>query len=144
MGNPYRAEIEKMLLTHTRSHFAQTFVHMAAGLSDEQIAAHMNVSPQRSTQVRKAVQKVLVDEPITAKTWAGMVAAVYRELLNYSMSDGLRQHVNTRIAHYQKIDPSISSAALGNLVLGSQIRPKPEKPQAVCPDCKLMHVGDCW
>lgn len=144
MVNPHRVEIEQMLRTHTRSHFAQTFVHMEAGLSDQQISAEMNVSAERSARVRKAVQKVLADEPIVAKTWATIVAAVYRELLNYNMSDGLRQHARTRIAQYQMIDSTISSAALGNLVLGSQSRPKSEVIREVCSECNTAHNGDCW
>ncbi len=142
--NPYRDEIENMLRTHTRSHFAQTFALMEAGLNDEEIAAKMNVTSQRSNRVRNAVQKVLRDEPINAKSWASIVAAVYRELLNYSMSEGLLQHVQTRIVQYQKIDPTIPSAALGHLVLGSQVRPKAEKPQALCNEGRLMHTGECW
>lgn len=142
--NPHRAEIEQMLRAHKRSHFAQTFALMEAGLSDQEISIRMNVSPQRSTRVRKAVDKTLADEPIAAKTWANIVAAIYRELLNYPMSDGLRQHINTRIAQYQTIDPTIPSAALGNLVLGSQTRPRPERPQGVCADCRTEHSGDCW
>lgn len=143
-SNPYRVEIEQMFRTHTRSHFAQTFVRVEAGLSDEQISVEMRVSPQRSTRVRKAVQMVLADAPISAKTWATIAAAIYRELLNYTMSDGLRQHVNTRIAQYQRIDPAIPSAALGNLVLGSNVRPKAERTHDVCPACQIAHGGECW
>ncbi len=144
MTNAYREEIEQLLRTQTRSHFAQTFVHMKSGLRDDQIATKMNVSPQRSRRVRKAVQMVLADEPIGAKTWASIVAAIYREFLNYSISDGLRQHAKTRIAQYQKLDPTIPSAPLGNLVLGSNPKPKQEELPQVCGECRTAHNGECW
>ncbi len=144
MTNTYREEIEHLLRTQTRSHFAQTFVHMESGLRDEQIAIKMNVSAQRSRRVRKAVQMVLADEPVSAKTWASIVAAIYREFLNYSISDELLQHTKTRIAQYQKIDPAIPSAPLGNLVLGSNPRPKQEELPQVCGECRTAHNGECW
>jgi len=143
MANAHREEIEHLLRTQTRSHFAQTFVHVEAGLEDAEIAANMNVSPQRSTRVRRAVQMVISDEAISTKTWASIVAAIYREFLNYSISDGLRQHAKTRIAQCQAIDPTIPSSPLGNLVLGANARPKQEKPQEVCRECFTVHSGEC-
>ena len=143
MANAHREEIEHLLRTQRRSHFAQTFVYVEAGLQDAEIAVNMNVSPQRSTRVRRAVQMVLGDEDIPAKTWASIVAAIYREFLNYSISEGLRQHARTRIAQCQKIDPTIPSGPLGNLVLGANSRPKQEKPQEVCRECFTVHSGEC-
>jgi hypothetical protein len=143
MTNPHRKEIEHLLRTQTRSHFAQTFVLVEAGLEDAEIAVNMNVSPQRSARVRKAVQLVLSDEVIPAKTWASIVAAIYREFLNYSISESLRQHAKTRIAQCQAIDPAIPSSPLGNLVLGANARPKQETPQEVCRECFTIHSGEC-
>jgi hypothetical protein len=144
MVNPHRDEIEQMLRAHQRSHFAQTFFMVEAGLSDEQIAVERNVSTARSVRVRKAVEMVLDDQLVASKSWASIVAAIYRELLNYSTSEELRQHARTRIAQLQQIDPTIPSGTLGNLTLGANTRPKPEKPQEACPQCRLVHPGECW
>lgn len=144
MANPHRGEIEQMLRTHTRSHFAQTFLMAESGLRDEQIADKRNVSKTRSIRVRQAVEMILDDQPVPSKSWASILAAIYRELLNYSMSDELRQHARTRIAQLQQIDPTIPGSTLGNLTLGASTRTKTDKPQAACPQCRLVHPEECW
>jgi hypothetical protein len=117
---------------------------MKAGLTDEQIAVEMNVKPDRSARVRRTVLMTLADEPTASKTWASMRAALYRELLNYPISEGLRQHIDTRLTHYQGIDPTITTDPLGHITLGATPRPKPEKPQEPCNACNLVHNGECW
>jgi len=67
---------------------------------------------------------VLDDQLVASKSWASIVAAIYCELLDYSMSEELRQLARTRIAQLQQIDPTIPSSTLGNLTLGANTRPK--------------------
>jgi hypothetical protein len=141
--NPIRKEIEQILRTHTRSHFAQNFVHTQRGLTVDQIAQEMRVTPERAADVSTAVRITLDDEQVTNKKWANLQAALLRELLNYPMSPGLRQHVATRLAQLQHIDPSISSEPLGNINLGANARPRPPKPEKPCAKCFQYHVGEC-
>jgi hypothetical protein len=113
-------------------------------MRDEQVAVEMNVSVARSTRVRKAVEMVLDDQPVPSKSWASIVAAIYRELLNYELSEELRQHSRTRIAQLQVFDPKIPNTTLGHLTLGANPRPRAEKPQETCSLCFTVHSGECW
>jgi hypothetical protein len=148
MGSPaqpptHRAEIEQILRTHRRSHFAQNFVLMERGLRVDDIAREMCVSRDRAADVSKAVRMTLTGEPVTMKKWASLQAAIYRELLNCQMSPELHQHVKTRLAELQQIDSTIKSEPLGHINLGANDRQKPEKPRDPCPSCFQIHSGEC-
>jgi hypothetical protein len=64
-------------------------------------------------------------------------------LLDYPRSPELRQHVATRLAQLQQIDPSISSEPLGDIRLGANEQSRPQKPEKPCAKCFQYHVGEC-
>jgi hypothetical protein len=68
-------------------------------------------------------------------------AGAYQDLLNYSMSPGLCQHVDTRCAQLQQIEPSIKKEPLKYNKLGANETTRPETPQEPCKDCGLVCHG---
>jgi len=145
--NPFRAEIEQVLRTNPRTHFAKSFIDFEAGLTDAdaaEAAAERGeaVKADRIVYVRETVRMTLCDELAPNKTRAASQGALYRELLNYGMSDGLRQHVKTRIAQLQQLDPSIAATPLENVNLGAH-KKRDAKPVALCSECFTEHAGEC-
>ena len=85
----------------------------------------------------------LADELVPAPSDAEGQAGIYRELLNYRPSDELRQHIMARLTRLQQLGPSVKLTPLGDGYLGAKNAPPPEKPEQSCPDCNLVHKGEC-
>ena len=93
--------------------------------------------------VRRLVRLTLADELVPAPSDAEGQAGIYRELLNYRPSDELRQHIMARLTRLQQLDPSVKLTPLGDGYLGAKNAPPLEKPEQSCPDCNLVHKGEC-
>lgn len=146
-SNQFRTEIERILRTNPRTHFAKSFLGLEAGQSDAEAAEAAAkrgeaVSLARITYVRETVRMTLAGELAPNKTRAASQAALYCELLNYGMSDGLRQHVRTRLAQLRQLDPAIKAVPLGNVNLGANEQ-QPAKPLELCTECFTEHAGRC-
>lgn len=146
-NNPFRDEIEQILRTNPRTHFAKSFIDLERGLSDEEAvnaaaARGEGVSAGRIAYVRETVRMTLRDELAQNKTHAASQGALYCELLNYGMSDELRRHVKTRITRLQALDPAIKGVPLGNVKLGANHR-RQERPLERCSSCFTEHAGEC-
>jgi hypothetical protein len=146
--NPFRAEIEQILLDHPRTRYAKVLSGVKRGLSDAEMSLEADAAgePCRADSIagaRKTVRLTLDDELVSAPSDADGQAALYRELLNYSLSQELRQHIFTRLTQLQQMDPNVKMTPLGNVRLGSNDSPRPEKPEQTCPDCFLVHAGEC-
>jgi hypothetical protein len=146
--NPFRTEIEQILRTHTRTRYAKVFLGMERGLTDEQMAedaelAGEHVEPVRIAYVRETVRMTLAGEAAAGTTRAKSQAGLYRELFNYSMSPGLRQHAKTCLTQLQQIDLGISSEPLGDVHLGANDQPNLGKPEQQCKKCFMVHNGEC-
>jgi hypothetical protein len=101
-SNPFRSEIEQILTDHPRTRFAKVLLGMNRGLIDADMAqeAHADGESIRADSiaaVRRIVLLSLNDELVTAPSEAEEQANVYRELLNYSRSPELNQHITTRL-----------------------------------------------
>ena len=145
--NPFRDEIEQILLKHPRTRYAKVLIGMKENLTDTEIAAAAAaagepVQPDRIAEVRRNVQLTLEDKLATPSE-AEMQAGLYRELLNYRRSPELRQHVNTRLAQLQQLDPNIKLTPLGDVHLGANEKSAPEKPEILCNQCFTFHNGEC-
>ncbi len=145
--NPFRDEMEQTLLAHPRTRYAKVLIGIKQNLSDVGIAAAAvaagePVKPGRVTEVRRIVQLTLDDELATPSE-AELQAGLYRELLNYPSSPGLRQHVNTRLTQLQHLDPSVKLTPLGNVRLGANDVPRTGAPEPKCPECFMVHNGEC-
>lgn len=145
--NPIRAEIEQILLANPRTRYAKVLGGMKQNLSDaEMVEAAATVGEpvnlDRIAEVRRIVRMTLDDERAT-RSEADMQAGLYRELLNYPRSPALRQHVSTRLAQLQAMDPNIKLTPLGDVRLGANDARRPEKQETPCPDCFLVHAGEC-
>ena len=120
MQNPFRGEIQEVLRSNARTRYAKVLLGMERGLTDEQMAEEADragepAQPATIRRAREAVRMTLDDELAADKDRAGSQGGLYRELLNYSLSLGLRQHVVTRIAQLQKINPQISAEPLNDV-----------------------------
>ena len=125
-NNPFRAEIEQILRTHTRTRCAKVFLGMMQGLTDQEMAEASvadgnKVHPKRIASVRRSITSTLNDEHPNTKTQARMHAVLYRELLRYDISVELKQHAMTRLTQLQTIDPAIKLEPLGHVRLGSNM-----------------------
>lgn len=146
--NPLRAEIEQILLAHPRTRYARVLEGMKKNLTDAQmaeaaVAAGEPVTVDRIVEVRRIVRQTL-DDQLATPSEAEMQAGLYRELLNYRRSPELRQHVTTRLAQLQALDPNVKTTPLGDVRLGANDARRPEKPEITCPDCRLVHSGECY
>jgi hypothetical protein len=143
-----RAEIEQILIDHPRTRYAKVLLGMRRRLSDAQMAeeaaeAGEPINAESIAHVRKLVRLSLDDELVSAPSDAAGQAGLYRELLNYRRSPELTQHINTKLAKLRKLDPKILLTPLGSVHLGANDPSKPEKPERVCPDCFMVHAGEC-
>lgn len=146
-SNPFRKEIEQILLAHPRTRYAKVLIGMKQNLTDAEIAAAAAVAGEpvkveRITEVRRNVQLTL-DDRLAVPSEAEMQAGLYRELLNYQRSPELRQHVNTRLSQLQRLDPSIALTPLGDVRLGANATSRSEKPEPRCDKCFMVHNGEC-
>ena len=147
-SNQFRAEIEKILTDHPRTRFAKVLVGMNRGLTDAAMAneAHADGESIRADSiaaVRRIVLLSLNDELVTAPSEAEEQANVYRELLNYSRSPELDQHISTRVTLLQAIGPNVRRTPLGDVRLSANNAARPEKLEPPCPDCFEIHRGEC-
>jgi hypothetical protein len=114
-----------------------------AAMSQEASAAGQPCSADSIAYVRKTVRLTLDDELVSAPSDAEWQANLYRELLNYRCSPDLRQHVMTRLARLQQMNPNIKLTPLEDVNLGAHGAGRPEKQEHPCPDCYLVHAGEC-
>lgn len=144
---PFREEIEQILLAHPRTRYAKVLQGMKQNLTDAEMAdaaaaAGEPVNLDRITEVRRVVGLTLDGEPATPSE-AEMQAGLFRELLNYPRSPELRAHVTMRLAQLQAIDPNVKLTPLGDVRLGRNDAARPETAQPRCPQCFMVHAGEC-
>lgn len=145
--NPFREEIEQILLEHPRTRYAKVLIGMKQNLTDAEIAAAAAaagepVKVDRITEVRRNVQLTL-DDKLATPSEAEMQAGLYRELLNYPRSPELNQRITTRLTQLQRLDPAIKPTPLGNVRLGANDAGRLEKPEPWCDKCFMVHNGEC-
>jgi len=109
--NPFRDEVETILLDHPRTRYAKVLIGMKQNLTD---AAGEPVKPDRITEVRRNVQ-LTPDDQLATPSEAEMQAGLYRELLNYPRSAELDQRIKTRLTQLQQLDPSVKLTPLGHV-----------------------------
>lgn len=146
--NPFRSEMEQILIDHPRTRYAKVLLGMRRGLTDLEMSeeAHATGEPCRPdniTAVRRTVRLTLDDELVSAPSDAEGQAGLYREFLNYRRSPELHQHIMTRLTQLQQIGPNVRLTPLGDVRLGANDASRPEKPETICPDCFLVHAGEC-
>jgi len=143
-----RTEIEQILIAHPRTRYAKVLIGMRAGLTDTEmseasIKAGQPIKADSIAAVRKLVRLSLDDELVPAPSDAAAQAGIYRELLNYTRSPELTQHINTKLAQLRALDPEILLTPLGHVHLGANDPWKQEKPEEPCPECFMVHAGEC-
>jgi hypothetical protein len=147
-SNPFRAEIEQILADHPRTRFAKVLLGMRRGLTDAEMAheAHTageSIRADSIAAVRRIVTLTLSDELVTAPSEAEEQSNVYRELLNYPRSPELHQHITSRLTRLRAVGPNVRLTPLGDVRLGANNAPRPEKPEEPCTNCRLVHNGEC-
>jgi hypothetical protein len=147
-SNPFRAEIELILAEHPRTRFAKVLLGMKRGLTDAEMAqeaqaAGESIRADSIAAVRRIVSLTLGDKLVTAPSEAEEQSNLYRELLNYPRSPELHQHVNSRLTRLRGLGPNVRMTPLGDVRLGANDASRPEKPEQPCPNCNLVHNGEC-
>ncbi|MBU9765097.1 hypothetical protein FR943_14750 [Mycobacterium sp. TNTM28] len=143
-----RAEIQQILIDHPRTRYAKVLLGMQRGLTDAEMAkeaaeAREPINAESVGNVRRLVRLSLDDELVSAPSDAAEQAGLYRELLNYRRSPELTQHIRTKLAKLRELDPKISLTPLGHVHLGANDPSQPAQPEKICPDCFLVHAGEC-
>ncbi|MFN8228351.1 MAG: hypothetical protein U0R18_16725 [Mycobacterium sp.] len=146
--DPYRAEIEQILIGHPRTRYAKVLDGMNRGLTDAEMsveadAANQPCSAESIAAVRKIVNTTLDGQLVSAPSDADGQSGLYRELLNYPRSPGLDQHIRTRLVQLQELDPAVKLTPLGDVRLGRNDSPRTETEQPMCPQCFMVHAGEC-
>jgi hypothetical protein len=146
--NPFRTEIEQILLSHPRTRAAKVLAGMKrnltnAEMSQEASAAGQPCNAESIAYVRRMVRLTLADELVPAPSDAQEQAGLYRELLNYPHSSNLHQHIRTRLTQLQQMDPNVKRTPLEQGHLGANNVPRPEKQVPPCRECNLVHAGEC-
>ncbi len=103
MPNPYRDEVLS-LLRRADCHYGWALRDEEEGLSVEEAANKRDqVRTDRIVELRRAVHMVANGEHSINKKQAGHEDGALRALLHFRgvMSDGLRQHISTRLAQLQ-------------------------------------------
>jgi hypothetical protein len=146
--NPFRLEIEQILLTRSHTRAAEVLRGMKRNLGNAEMSheasnAGVPCNEDSIAYVCRLLRLTLADEFVPAPSDAQEQAGLYRELLNYPHSANLHQHIMTRLAQLQQIDPKVKLMPLGHGHLGANHTPRPEKQDPPCPDCRLIHAGEC-
>lgn len=146
--DPIREEIEQILIDHPRTRYAKVLRGMKRGLTDADMAEEATnagepINAESVAAVRRLVRLSLDDELVPAPSDAASQAGFYRELLNYRRTPELTQHINTKLAKLRNLDPTILLTPLGQVQLGANDPARLEKQEVVCPDCFMVHAGEC-
>ena len=146
--NPFRLEIEQILLTRSHTRAAEVLRGMKrnlgnAEMSHEASAAGVPCNEDSIAYVCRLLRLTLADELVPAPSDAQEQAGLYRELLNYPHSPNMNQHIMTRLAQLQQVDPKVKLTPLGHRHLGANHTPRAEKQDPPCQDCREIHAGEC-
>ena len=147
-ANPFRAEIEQILVDYPRTRFAKVLLGMRRGLTDDEMAeeaqaAGESIRGDSIAAVRRIVRLTLDDELVTAPSEAEEQANIYRELLNYPRSPDLQQHITTRLTRLRAVGPNVRFTPLGDVRLGANDAARRENLEPPCPECNQVHRGEC-
>lgn len=149
MTNAHRDVIADYL-RDAECHFGHTLKEVEARLTVEQASELRDVGADQVAACRRAVNRVLDGEFAANVTQASYDAAVFRALLHRrdDMTPDLRQYVDTQLARLKaewlpdlKPEPLQCPYGYGAPAkAGAAGRREPE----VCPDCQMVHAGECW
>lgn len=149
--NPFRAEIEHILLTYSHTRYAKVLSSLKqkpdvtnAQMSQEASIAGEPCNAESIAYVRRILCLTLADQLVPAPSDAQEQAGLYRELLNHPRSPNLHQHVMTRLAQLQRKDRNVKLTSLGQGHLGANKVPRTEKWAPRCPECNISHPGECY
>jgi hypothetical protein len=147
-SRPFRAEIEDIIMNHSNTRFGEVARGVKKGLTDADMAeeAQAKGQPIRADSiaaVRRILRMTFDDELVTAPSDAEEQANVFRELLNHRCSEGLLQHIATRLTRLQAIGPNVKKTPLGAGHLGSNSSTQTERLGPLCPQCFQFHNGEC-
>ena len=112
-------------------------------MAQEAITAAEPIRADGIAAVRRIVRLALNDELVTAPSDAEEQANLYRELLNHRCSPGLLQHITTRLTQLRAVGPNGRMTPSGAGRLGANDASRLEKLEPPCPECFLIHAGEC-
>jgi len=144
-SNPLRDEI-LALLRRADCHYGNTLRDEEAGWSVEHAARERNVRTDRIDELRAAVRRAGDGERSRTKAQAGHEDGVLRALLYFrnEMSDGLRQHIDTRLSRLKaELIPTLKAVPLQCNTRGANRSRRAVSRERSC-ECGYTHAGECW
>ena len=109
-SNPFRAEIEQILIDHPFTRYARVLRGMLeeprltdAEMAEEACAAGDSIGADSIARVRRIVRLTLEDALVADPSEAKEQASLYRALIDHPHSPGLLGHVRTRVTQLRKL-----------------------------------------
>ena len=134
------------LLRRADCHYGNTLRDEEAGWSIEHAARERNVRTDRIVELRAAVRRAGNSEHSRTKAQAGHEDGVLRALLHFrnEMSDGLRQHIDTRLTRLKaEFIPTLKAVPLQCKTRGANLPKRAVSREHSC-ECGYTHAGECW
>ena len=154
-----RDEIERLLHTSDPgfSH-GEVLRSIEQGLTAEQIAARYRKSGSDVEAYMKSLQHLLVGTIPASRSAAKTNAVAYRELLARQLSPALHSYAEERLQRLLVINPDAARSAPTRVRTAAPkqtaSKPATNKPtrtpipeptrDKMCPDCLLVHAGECY
>ena len=142
----HRAEVEQILRTSSPGlTHGEVFRYAEQGLDAAEISARHGTSVSNVRTFMRSLRHLFEGTLPATKSAARTNSLVYKELLNHSLSPGLLNYVQQRLRALMAINPEITTEPLRTRSHQYRIsRPGPKNAQrAPCPDCHLVHAGEC-
>lgn len=142
----HRAEVEQILRTSSPGlTHGEVFRYAEQGLDDAEISARHGTGVSNIRNFRRSLTHLFEGTLPETKSAARTNSLVYKELLNHALSPGLLTYVQQRLRALMAINPEITMEPLRTRSHQYRIsRPAPKKKQQPpCPDCHLVHAGEC-
>lgn len=90
-----------------------------AEMAEEALQAGRPIKEPSIADIRRILRHTLNDTLVPAPSDAQNQAAIYQELLNYSTSPELAEHIMTRLNQLRQLDPAVKLTPLGARHRGS-------------------------
>lgn len=158
-----RAEIVEILSSSGIRH-ALVFRDVQQGLTAEQMASTQHTSVVSVRNFMRSVEHLLVGTLPTSASQSVTNAQAYRELIsldpslelhayaesrlqelaanNPAISQGMRSGTPTRVRNAEPPKATRAPRAAGATKAPRAKKPEP-RPEKVCPNCYLVHAGEC-
>ena len=139
-----QSEIEGILQTSQKRH-GVVYREMTEGLGHEEMATRHGKTPAHMKRFVTSVRHIL-DGTMPSTSLVLTNSYGYRELLNYQPTHDLYEHVAAWLKRLRQVKPEVSFEPLDGHALPEVAKDKrrAEVVEKVCPQCYMVHPGECY